>query len=663
MVNVLEAMAKDSWPNGVTSWDDTVKFAQLVFGEKVSVADYSNRLPRPSERSFLLFAKGACGPGTPFREIGALIDIHFEEVKQYELGHRRNNQRPEKSQQMLGSDNWKVHYWSTQLTRAPCTCRSGFGADAHQKHVPTASDMWATGERFAELWNVTLQKNFASFRDRRQRPIWLDKTWQAVWNWNDHNQGHGIALHPDECDTYSSSDPITSFSFGHGGVLLLSDRKAAASKMLFQADGDALVMAGEFQSEFWHGVPERASWSELRSRSMFDGMQLWEQLGLIDEIKKHKKAVDGEQHVRKNCTIRWHATHWDNCPSKCEGNEVRSGVAVRNMDAAQASGSSEMRVPTLVGSAFAGVKRPQDGVEVCEELSSVKSSRSLDTVSSEMARKMLELVESASNSQLYRSLMLGMKLVGSQALHDENLCKLEATILNLRSHLLSAQETVAGYGEKFAAKVSFADLDATALAAQQLRLIHRHLGALGTKEGGSWLIETVIDPIQNRLSDHTRYSKCLMSHRVLELVLDAVSVTEMQRHMEIALDLKMLAKGMFPANLTSLKRKEKKKKKKEDMGFELKQIPANSVVLVKCLEIGYVKQIAAGRRLLARESGLKSLMQAVDPANIRATLQTTFRLALERLRTLDVERQYCDRYDGTLASANYDIWIWLWVVE
>ena len=42
MVNVLEAMAKDSWPNGVTSWDDTVKFAQLVFGEKVSVADYSD---------------------------------------------------------------------------------------------------------------------------------------------------------------------------------------------------------------------------------------------------------------------------------------------------------------------------------------------------------------------------------------------------------------------------------------------------------------------------------------------------------------------------------------------------------------------------------------------------------------------------------------------
>ena len=157
MVNVLEAMAKDSWPNGVTSWDDTVKFARLVFGEKVSVEDYSHRLPRPSKRSFLLFAKGACGPGTPFHEIGELIEPHLEEVKQYELRYRRNSARPEKSQQMLGSDNWTVHYWSTQLTRAPCTCRSGFGADSHQKHAPTASDMWATGERFAKLWNVTLQ--------------------------------------------------------------------------------------------------------------------------------------------------------------------------------------------------------------------------------------------------------------------------------------------------------------------------------------------------------------------------------------------------------------------------------------------------------------------------------------------------------------------------
>ena len=327
-------------------------------------------------------------------------------------------------------------------------------------------------------------------------------------------------------------------------------------------------------------------------------------------------------------------------------------------DAAEAAGSSEMPVPTVIGTGFAGVKRSQDEAEVRDEVSSVKTTRSLDTVSADMVRKLLELVESASNSQVYRPLMLGMKLVG----HDLHLRMVESSTLHLRKTLLGAQETVADYGEKFAAKVNYADLDATALAAQQLRILHRHLGELRTQQGGSWLIETAIDPRQNRLNDHGKYSKCWVSHRVLELALDALSLTEMQRHMEIAIGLKMLAKGTFPAKLQSLKSREKKKKK-EDMGYEWVQVPADSVVLVKGLEIGYVKQIAAGRRLLTRQSGLQPLMQAVGLANIQATLQTTIRMALEHLRTLDVERQYCDRYDGTLVSANYYIWIWLWVVQ
>ena len=45
-------MAKNSWPSGVTSWDDTVKFAQLVFSTQIRVGDYSDRLPHPSHKSF-----------------------------------------------------------------------------------------------------------------------------------------------------------------------------------------------------------------------------------------------------------------------------------------------------------------------------------------------------------------------------------------------------------------------------------------------------------------------------------------------------------------------------------------------------------------------------------------------------------------------------------
>ena len=72
-VNASEAMAKDSWPNGVTSWNDTVKFAQLVFGKDVHFEDYSQRLPQPSNKSFLLFARGACGKGAPLYKVADFV--------------------------------------------------------------------------------------------------------------------------------------------------------------------------------------------------------------------------------------------------------------------------------------------------------------------------------------------------------------------------------------------------------------------------------------------------------------------------------------------------------------------------------------------------------------------------------------------------------------
>ena len=51
VVNASEAMEKHSWPNGVTSWNDTVKFAQLVFGRDVPMENYWHRLPHASDKS------------------------------------------------------------------------------------------------------------------------------------------------------------------------------------------------------------------------------------------------------------------------------------------------------------------------------------------------------------------------------------------------------------------------------------------------------------------------------------------------------------------------------------------------------------------------------------------------------------------------------------
>ena len=308
-------MAQDSWPDGVTSWDDTVKFAQLVFGKNVSVENYCDRLPHETDKSFLLFAKDACGAGKDLHMIGKLIEPQMAEVKKHEVSVRHNTQRPDKSQQMLSSDKPTVYYWTSQLTRAPCTCRTFFGADAHQKHVQTCSNMWKAGSTFEKLWDATLLKNYEAFPNRQLRPIWLDKSWQALWKWNDHNQGHGIDPHADKSDTYSSSDPIMSLSFGRGGVLRLGSHKGKApTRMLFQEDGDALVMAGDFQSEFVHGVPPRSTWSQLKSLPFFTAMKEWEKCGFDTEISMHESAPPGAQHVRMNCTIRWHTTHIPGCP-------------------------------------------------------------------------------------------------------------------------------------------------------------------------------------------------------------------------------------------------------------------------------------------------------------------------------------------------------------
>ena len=83
-------MAKRSWPFGVTSWDDTVKFAQLLFGVDVVYENYAERLPHRSDKSFLLFAKGACAEGRPFFKIGDLIAPQLEEIQRWEENVRNS---------------------------------------------------------------------------------------------------------------------------------------------------------------------------------------------------------------------------------------------------------------------------------------------------------------------------------------------------------------------------------------------------------------------------------------------------------------------------------------------------------------------------------------------------------------------------------------------
>ena len=473
---VSRAMAKRSWPFGVTSWDDTVKFAQLLFGVDVVYENYAERLPHRSNKSFLLFAKGACAEGRPFFEIGDLIAPQLEEIQSWEKSFRNNNARPTKSQQMLNSDGWTVYYWSAQVTRAPCLCRSSFGADAHQKHVPTSSAMWQAGSRFEKLWDATLMKNYEAFQNRDLRPTWLDKSWQVLWNWNDHNQNHGISPHSDASATYSNVDPITSFSFGHGGVLTLGPKKGPVTRMLFQEGGDALVMAGDFQAEFCHGVPARSTWKDLKSLPMFTAMQEWEKVGLQQEIALHEGAEPEAKHVRMNCTVRWHSTHWAGCPVRGqEGHGTQpvstgavqtssSSLAPANVSAGAAAGIQGTQ-PVVTGAVrvhaassvdpkqmpfFSGIKKRAVEEEATPSVSTVKTSRSGEESLLEGAdatiKSLLDCIEGCvRHNDLFTLAITGTPLVAATEVHAEMLAKIDENVKNLRARLLAASEAVEAF--------------------------------------------------------------------------------------------------------------------------------------------------------------------------------------------------------------------------
>ena len=200
-----------------------------------------------------------------------------------------------KSQQMTSRTSKKVHYYSCQVSKDPCTCRSIFGADAHHSVIPTCSALWTSGDEFKKRFHVILQGNSASFGGHDILPVWFEKTWQVLWNRNEHNRDHGTSPHCDHCKTYSDTGPITSFSFGCGGILTLTSQTSCkgASKMLFQEHGDVLIMAGKFQKDFFHGVPERRVWRDLCAGhgSGFVSMEDWEKKGVQREKALHENMV------------------------------------------------------------------------------------------------------------------------------------------------------------------------------------------------------------------------------------------------------------------------------------------------------------------------------------------------------------------------------------
>eukprot|EP00435_Cladocopium_sp_Y103_P076065 s23_g75.t1 len=410
-VGLVYRMAKHSWPAAVTSCEDTVKFAQLLFGTGVRVENYGDRLPHESTESFLLFAKGACKAPEPFSCIVDLIPKQFAEIENYEKTWRNNVQNPRKSQQILGSIGRK-----------------------------------------------------------------------------------------DRCSTYPDGDPITSFSFGHGGILTLSAAtRTAPGTMLFQEHGDVLIMAGKFQTEFLHGVPERERWRSLCDGPIFSGMQAWEQQGMREEVELHRPCQGTGRHLRYNCTLRWHDTHWVGCPEHKPEPVIEYAAASGSLPVVAGSGRS-LQQTVLVGLKKRSVEAPQ-------EITGMEAAKSHRTVG--VLLNCLGVM--AKQDDVLWEMIKSLPLVDGAAPAVRCLREMEKIAMGQRNDLLRASEAALELGVDLPECINYASLNVIATATQQRREIQEIFGGL-SGQGSMWVREVVCSPFCNLLRDEMAFRKLRLTH-------------------------------------------------------------------------------------------------------------------------------------------------------
>ena len=121
---------------------------------------------------------------------------------------------------------------------------------------------------------------------------------------NRYNRNGGIDPRKDMSETYDARHPTTSLSYGRGSILTIQDSNKPAkllAALYYQFLGDAIIMSGELNLQFYHGIPAVETWQEL-----FKTQNIARHLPQ-DEFDEAKSVIDGTNahiHERFNVTIR-----------------------------------------------------------------------------------------------------------------------------------------------------------------------------------------------------------------------------------------------------------------------------------------------------------------------------------------------------------------------
>ena len=321
--STYDIMQDITWPNGVRSADDLQKFCKALFGAQCKPMDLlagSALGLEAGEDSFLWRLPLACGPASPFAEWPDLVMRNMQEV-----------------QSMRGPDEIHVKcrangprariYDSVQITSQPCICRVHFGGD-RQQHAETSSDSTASGGMIYSSWKNSLAQHGYT-------GPFSTKACHFVLNRYVHASGDGIDAHADKSVTYHFKNPILSFSFLTGSLLVIKGKRLQGA--FYQYPGDIIVMAGKFQEIFQHEVPPLSKWTDTYLES-FEGRKLSQaEMTWAHNLRDLYLANKDHAGYRVNVTLRWHETHFARCPFVILHNPSNAGEPNQSMPSPIAS--------------------------------------------------------------------------------------------------------------------------------------------------------------------------------------------------------------------------------------------------------------------------------------------------------------------------------------
>ena len=287
----------DLWPNAVSTMSDMKNYASTLFGRNCQIENLLAGTPFAKKGCHVIRVKEA-GKKKDWPDWPKFIETAMQETVQI---HNNNPEIIQARAKLQGAEKTRL-YDTLQVTPSECKCRVPFGADKHHKSCCTSAD--------TSTATLAMEKSLMA---KVEVSGYGEKACHIVLNRYERNDG--MIPHQDTSLTYDVKNPITSISYGRGALLTIHTSKKDKNDQVgiyYQYPNDAIIMSGEFNMKFFHGVPHMNKWKDL-----------WHQSNIVRHLSNEEMQqacellAQAQCDVRYNATIRWHEHHYEKCP--CAG--------------------------------------------------------------------------------------------------------------------------------------------------------------------------------------------------------------------------------------------------------------------------------------------------------------------------------------------------------